>query len=167
MEKNEKIIWTNWDFNEDNWKESYEDYLECNNLTEEDCSLYDFIADEQDIWFNDERSNLNVDVEGVIIAVADFGLWNGRSRGGAIVGSNVSQILSSECDYCHWYCDRYNVRFKGAHHDGNNYYLYRVAKDRDEAQRILDAMVYDGKDEKWLMRHTKSLRPYVSKVYGW
>ena len=37
----------------------------------------------------DERQNLNKDVNGVIIAFGDLGLWNGRKQGYQILGDNM------------------------------------------------------------------------------
>lgn len=50
------------------------------------------------IYLEDERRNLDVNVDGVIIAFADLGLWNGRRKGYQIYKSNISDILYSECD---------------------------------------------------------------------
>lgn len=38
----------------------------------------------------DERQNLNKDVNGVIIAFGDLGLWNGRKQGYQILGDNIA-----------------------------------------------------------------------------
>lgn len=53
------------------------------------------------------------------------------------------------------------------HHDGMNYALYRIAKDRSEAERIADK-IYSGEiDEVGFRKRTRSLYPYVADVYGW
>jgi hypothetical protein len=96
-----------------------------------------------------------------------LGLWDGKHIGAKCVGTNVKQILYSDCEYLDWYCDRYNVRCTAIHHDGTNSYLYRVAKDREQANRLVD-MIADGEmTEEQFRKATKSLRPYVAKVYGW
>lgn len=38
------------------------------------------LAELNGIYLEDERNNLDVNVDGVIIAFADLGLWNGRRR---------------------------------------------------------------------------------------
>ena len=53
------------------------------------------------------------------------------------------------------------------HHDGTNYTLYRIAKDRDEAERIADKIYNREIDEEGFRRRTRSLYPYVAAVYGW
>lgn len=167
MSKSKRIIWDNLDVNYDDWKDDWREYLEVNGLTEEDSDLYEWVDETLSIYLDDERLNLNKKVDGVIVAFADLGMWDGRHNGARVVGTNVKDILyDRNCDYASWYCDRYNVRFDGVHHDGRNHYLYRVAKDSETAERLTNRIAYDGMTEKEFMRATKSLRPYVAKVYG-
>jgi len=157
---NHRVIWTNNDYEE--WKACM---LE-DGYTEEDCELDRYYEDcTNNLW--DERANLDVPVDGVIVAFADLGLWDGRHNGAKVVGRYVKKILSSGNDYQDWYCDRYNVRCEDIHHDGTNYYLYRVAKDEEQADRLVQAIAYEGMTEEEFRKATKSLRPYVAKVYGW
>lgn len=86
----------------------------------------------------DERQNLNKDVNGVIIAFGDLGLWNGRKQGYQILGDNIAGILQSTQYDAEWYGDGYDIRGRMSHHDGTNYVLYRVAENRDDAERIAD-----------------------------
>ena len=161
MEKNKRIIWSNYD---------YEDWKKCmmeDGFSEEECT-YERYYDDCDLFLQDERANLNVEVDGVIVAFASLGLWDGAYNGAAKFGSNVKNILvSSSCDYCTWYCDRYNVRFDGIHHDGSNHYIYRVAKNEDEASRLIHKIAYEDMTEEQFRKATRSLKPYVAKVYGW
>ena len=126
-----------------------------------------FDEDVDEFWLDDERANLNVEVDGVIVAFANLGFWNGRVNGAKIFGNNVKNILKSFNDYNEWYCDQYNVRCTSVHHDGRNKYLYRVAKNVEQAERIVDKIVSGVYDEKKFRKATRSLRPYVAKVYGW
>lgn len=84
----------------------------------------------------DERQNLNKDVNGVIIAFGDLGLWNGRKQGYQILGDNIAGILQSTQYDAEWYGDGYDIRGRMSHHDGTNYVLYRVAENRDDAEQI-------------------------------
>lgn len=84
----------------------------------------------------DERQNLNKDVNGVIIAFGDLGLWNGRKQGYQILGDNIAGILQSTQYDAEWYGDGYDIRGRMSHHDGTNYVLYRVAENRDDAEHI-------------------------------
>ena len=52
-------------------------------------------AEEVYNWLDDERCNLNKQVDGVIIVFGDLGLWNGRKQGYQILGNNIADILKS------------------------------------------------------------------------
>lgn len=118
-------------------------------------------------WLSDERCNLNIDVDGVIVAFACLGLWDGTHKGAKTIGTNVNDILHSKCDIVTWYCDPYNVKCDAIHHDGSNFILYRVAKDMQTAKRLVNEIAYGDMSEKQFRKATRSLRPYVAKVYGW
>jgi hypothetical protein len=160
INKNKRIIWSNQEFDE--WEKSM-----LADGEDEDTLTYERYYNDCEIDFGDERMNLDVDVEGVIVCFASLGLWNGRVNGAKVVGTNVRDILyDNNCDYLTWYCDKYNVRCDAVHHDGRNHYLYRVVKDRETADRIVDKIAYKDMSEEQFRRATRSLRPYVSKVYG-
>lgn len=161
------IIWSNYNVDYDRWKEDFKCWLEDMGYEEDDYDLYEWVDDCLYTYLQDERCNLNVEVDGYIVGYSGLGLWDGRHVGSGTCGSKVRDILYTNCDCAEWYCDRYNVRCNAAHHDGTNHYLYRVAKDRETAERIAKKIAFDGMTEKQFMRATKSLRPYVAKVYGW
>lgn len=118
------------------------------------------------LWLNDERLNLDKEVNGVIIAFADLGLWHGRRQGYKIIGNNIADILRSSYD-AEWFGDTYNIRGVEYHHDGTNHILYRVAKDMGTVQRITEK-IHDGTiNEAQFRRMTRSLHPYVADIYGW
>lgn len=123
-------------------------------------------AEEVYNWLDDERYNLNKQVDGVIIVFGDLGLWHGRRQGYQILGSNIADILKSSCEYAEWYGDGYNIRSRMTHHDGTNYVLYRVAKDREEAERIAEKIYNREIDEQGFRKRTRSLYPYVADVSG-
>lgn len=157
---NHRVIWTNNDY------EEWEHYAKEYNEYKEDEINYTTYADECEMNLWDERANLDVNVDGCIVALAELGLWNGKCNGGKVIGNNVSKILNSDCDYVDWYCDKYNVRCTAIHHDGTNHIVYRVAKDEDEAERLVNAVAYEGMTKEEFMKKTKSLRPYIAKEYG-
>ena len=169
INKRRRTIWSNFpsETNVEDWQADYEDWLMANDLDADKHSIYDFINDSLSLFYEDELINLDVEVDGVIIAFADLGLWYGRRDGVKIVGTNVKDILSSEYEYNDWYCDVWNVRCDVSHHDGNNHYLYRVAKDRESAERIIEKVLEGRMDEEKFRKATRSLRPYIAKVYGW
>ena len=67
-------------------------------------------AEEVYRWLDDERSNLNKEVDGIIVVFGNLGLWNGRRQGYQILGSTIADILKSQCDDAEWYGDGYNIR---------------------------------------------------------
>ena len=165
MKKN--IIWSNWELNLEDWK----DYLEEEYPNADEDKQYELMNEFNDMYLDDERINLDIQLADEIIIIADLGLWNGRHYGYKIIESgNLSDCLYSECDYVTWYCDRYNFCCDGIHHDGSNSYMYRTWKDsisETQKENFLDA-IYNGKcNSKMISRYTKSLRPYIAKIYGW
>lgn len=160
INKQRRVIWTNNDYDE--WEKAMRD----DGFDEEEIN-YDRYADHCSIFIDDERANLDVEVDGYIVAFADSGFWNGRRNGGGVIGTCVKDILYSECAYVTWYCDVHNVRCEAIHHDGTNHYLYRVAKDKETAERLAYKIAYEDMSEEQFRKATKSLRPYVAKVYGW
>lgn len=159
VNKQKRIIWSN-----NNYEEWCEDMQ--SELTEDEINPETYYG-ECEINLDDERMNLKKEVDGYIIAFANLGLWNGRVSGAKLIGTSVADILSSECDYCTWYCDPFNVKFEGVHHDGTNRALYRVARSKHHAEHLANLIAYHGMTEEAFRRATKSLRPYVAKVYGW
>ena len=159
INKQKRVIWSNEEYEE--WCDAMKEGITDEEITPE---YYYYCCNEEII---DERINLHKDVDGYIVAFASLGLWNGRTNGAKLVGTTVSDILYSDCDYVTWYCDPYNVRCSAAHHDGRNYILYRVADSKEQAERLVNKIAYEGMTEEQFRRATKSLRPYVAKVYGW
>ena len=160
INKMRRVIWSNNDYNE------WHDMMLDEGYPEEEISPeeYNYIRNDD---LECEKDNLNIDVDGYIVAFAVLGLWHGVVNGGKVVGDNVSQILSTDDNYATWYCDPYNVKCDTIHHDGSNYILYRVAKDKEQAELLKNKIAYEGMTEEQFRKATKSLRPYVAKVYGW
>ena len=168
-------IWQNFDINADDWRD---DYQECHGLSDDEMSeigdneVYQWAYYVNYSYLDDERCNLDINVGSEIIVIGDIGLWDGRVRGYKIIKSgNIRDCLyDEECDFCDWYCDGYDMRFTGAHHDGRNYYLYRKWKDGlTECQKdnFLADMYQGSATHKDILRYTRSIRPYISAVYGW
>ena len=166
-----RIIWSNMNINPDDWKEGYKEIAEENGWdedTDDENNLWNYIYGELDHYIDDERMNLDVTTDGRILVVADLGLWYGRRQGYRILDGNVKNILSADVDYVEWYSDGYNIKATAAHHDGTNYYEYRVIREDRNIQNLLDA-IYNGEEitRKKLNYYTRSLEPYVRRVYGW
>lgn len=160
IDRSHMVIWTNMDYEE--WKEAMLDEGYDEETLTEDMYHNDRM---NDLW--DERRNLDIKVDGVIVAFADLDLWDGHHNGAKSFGNYVKNILRSPYDYQDWYCDRYNVLCTDIHHDGTNHYIYRVAKNEDEAERLVEDIAYHEMTLEEFKKRTKSLRPYIAKEYGW
>ena len=159
-----RIIWTS----ETNI-EDYREFFEEQDITGEN-EQYECLDEMNRIWLENERKNLDIELEENIVILADLGLWFGRRDGYKEIGNNISGALYTNDDYITWYVDRYDMRGDGAHHDGSNHYLYRVWKNGiTDAQKenFLNKWASEKATRKDVTRYTKSLRPYIANVYGW
>lgn len=107
----------------------------------------------------------------MILVVGDLGLWNGRRMGyKEILSGNIRDCLYSNTDYSTWYVDRLgDLRCDAIHHDGTNFYLYRVYKDSASPSQIelLKEKLYRGTATRAdITRVTRRLGDDIAKVYG-
>lgn len=162
-----QIIWSSEYLFDDKAREDYKN-SQRDLLDDDDYEVSDAdCAEVIDNYLSDERMNLDKRIDGVVIAFADLGLWNGRRQGYKILGHNGNGIFNVSEDDNEWYGDGFNIRGRLSHHDGTHYVLYRVVKDMEEAERIGE-MIYNREiDEAGFRKKTRSLYPYVAKVYGW
>ena len=163
-----RIIWSNRDIDYDQWKEDliqYNKEMGYNNPEDVHAKdVFHFVDESLSNYLDDERMNLNVETEGRIIAIADVGLWNGRVQGYRILGKNVNEIFQIHEDYNEYYSDGHNIKATCIHHDGTNYIEYRVIREDKNIDNLFDGTEIT---RKRLNYYTKSLLPYVKKVYGW
>lgn len=166
------VIWSNIDINPDDWRDGYKEIAEENEWdedTDDENNLWSYINETLEQYFGDEQMNLDKEVDGRILVIADLGLWHGRVSGYKILDRTVSSILSmGGCDYAEFYDDGYNIRATAHHHDGTNRYEYRIIREDRDIDRLLTA-IYNGEQitRKKLNYYTRSLRPAVASVYGW
>lgn len=162
------IIWSNINLNFDNWKDDLEEQYPEASKDELILKMYEINND----YLDDERTNLNIQLSGSIIAIADIGLWNGRFSGYKMINSgNIKDCLQSDCDMNEWYIDKLgDLRCKAIHHDGTNYYLYRTFKDDVTENQIenLQVKIIEGAAvRRDITRLTKRLGDDIGAVYGW
>ena len=174
---NKHIIWSNMNLDIEDRRDGYLEELEMNNkhLPDEnedyDNELMDWMYETNNMYLDDERSNLNKKVDGRILIIGDIGKWNGRVDGYKILGNNINEIFNINdrgFDYAEFYGDGYDIRATECHHDGTNYYLYRVIREDRNIDNLLDA-IYNGEEitSSKLNYYTKSLYKDVANVYGW
>lgn len=160
------VIWSNRNLDINDWKDFLEE--EYPEVTDE-YEQYELISEMNMEYLRDERCNLSEKVDGRILVIADLGLWDGRRQGYKILDNTISDILYDEDgEYLEWYGDGYNIKATVSHHDGTNFYEYRVIREDRNIENLLDA-IYNGEEinRKKLNYYTKSLYPYIAKIYGW
>lgn len=167
-------IWQNYDLDLEDWKEGLLENREINGLPTDidDDTLREEMYELNANYLDDECMNLNIYTQGRIICIADIGLWNGRKTGYKFYGHNIGKCLEffKDCDYADFYVDRYDFRCKQTHHDATTYAVFRELKPNlssDQENNFL-WMIYNGTvTKKDITRYTRSLAPYIKKVYGW
>ena len=115
------IIWSDMNLNPDDWRDSYKDFLEINEIDgnpNDEHGLYEYMVETNGEYLSDERENLNVQLAQPIIVIGDIGRWNGRVMGYKMIDSgNIKDCLYSDTDMTEWYVDRYgDLRADAVHH---------------------------------------------------
>ena len=75
------VIWSNIDINPDDWRDGYKEIAEENEWdedTDDENNLWSYINETLEQYFGDEQMNLDKEVDGRILVIADLGLWHGR-----------------------------------------------------------------------------------------
>ena len=157
-----KIIWTN-----DVCLEDYEDYFKEEGIMDEEEKMKKmYFLNELD--FEAEMVNLDVKLPGKILVIASLGLWNGRRSGYKIMGNNLNEILTASIgDLYEVYFDGYNIKAKDTHHDGTNYYEFRLIRNDRNIDILLEKIYDDDFSRQDINNYTRSLAPYIREVYGW
>ena len=174
------IIWSNENLDTEDWKESFKEFIEMNNLDidpNDEEKLHKYMVETNDEYLSDERINLNINVPGTdtILVIADLGFWDGRcSAYREIHADKISDclyIMDRDTDYATWYLDnRGDFCCDQIHHDGTNHLCYRAYKpNMTEAQKEnLKAKLYIGTATRAdITRVTQRLGDEIAKVYGW
>ena len=77
-------IWSNYDLNLEDWIDGIKERLDECGVDYSDWDenkFYEEMVELNDLYFEDEKCNLNIPTEGRIVCIADVGLWNGRRMG--------------------------------------------------------------------------------------
>jgi hypothetical protein len=155
--------------NIDDWRDGYAEFCEINETkpgTEYD--LYNWMEDTNAEYLNDERANLNVNIDGDILIFGDLGLWNGRAPAYSITRANLNAIFDVCADIIEYYGDGREIRATGCHHDGRNYYQFRAIRPGRDINKLLDAFITgEYISPQKLNYYTRSIYNDVAHVYGW
>lgn len=167
-------IW-NSEINLEDWEGFVEEDQELNPFLYQDrdqeTAIWERISEVNSEYLEDERMNLDIQLEHPILLIADLGTWQGRVPGYKIISSgNIRDILysnTSGTSEMKWYCDGRNIRCEEMHHDGVNHYLYREIRNPENIHRLLD-MIYNGEEVSSgkLYYYTRSIAEDVGRVYG-
>ena len=163
-----RVIWSS-DINIDDWKD-YREELEAEGVHLDDDQFYDEVVKLNSEYLNDERANLSKELNHAIICIANLGLWDGRRSAYKLLSERISDCLYSDVDSNTWYIDG-NGDFccRAAHHDGVNYYRYRVFKDgitENQVDNFCDKIFYGTVTSKDVSRYTRRIGPEIAKIYG-
>ena len=125
-------IWDE-DFNLEDWEDYFTEIYDEEELEDMDDEVKWEIVNEMNYnYLEDERANLSsIKLEGRIIALADLGLWNGRRSGYQVMGYNLADCLYSftnSMSYMKFFVEDGEFRAREIHHDGTNYYTFRMLK---------------------------------------
>ena len=167
MKEDRHIIWSNYDLDDEDWRDDLE--AEYPELTEDQriALMYEINGD----YLDDERVNLNIQLSQPILVIGDLGLWYGRRSGyKEIESGNIRDCLYADTDYSTWYVDRLgDLRCDAIHHDGTDHYLYRAYKDgvRESQIELLKDKLYRGIATRAdVTRITRRLGDDIARVYG-
>lgn len=168
MKDGDHLIWSNYHLDLDDWRADL--LTEHPDASESD--LYQMMYDQNDSYLDDERVNLNIQLDGPILVIGDIERWNGRASGyREIQSGNIRDCLYADTDYSTWFVDRKgDLRCDAIHHDGRNHYLYRAYKPGVTEAQIerLKEKIYDGVATRAdIARVTQRLGDEIGKVYGW
>ena len=161
------LIWSNYSLDYEDWREDLEaEYPELSEQEREE-KMYERNSE----YLDDERMNLDIQLDKPILVIVDLGLWNGRYSGyKEIKSGNIKDCLYSDTDMIEWYVDKYgDLRADAVHHDGTNHYLYRVFKDTASPEQMerLQEKIYFGKATRAdITKVTKRLGDEIAAVYG-
>ena len=169
----EHTIWSNeYDVIESLEKEIMNDPEEFGVRYKDGDDLWATACEINDEYLGDEKANLNIDVGEEIIVIGDLGLWFGRRAGYRRTNkTNIADLLVPEEDYTRFFVDRYgNMRATICHHDGVNYYLYRMWKpgvSEEQKENFLDKVAKGKATSKDITKYTQRIGDRIAEVYGW
>lgn len=131
----------------------------------------ELICNHDIVAFSETKHKLDMDLQGKVIAIAKLSSQNNSKQGYILLSDELNSIFDIKEYYNEWYSDGKNVLSLQIHSSGRNQIMFRELRtDRDEVsiQRFLMSL-YDGEEitPQKLSSYTRSLHPYVAKIYGW
>lgn len=132
---------------------------------------YELWLDDNELNFENCKNDLDCNVSGNIVVIANIGRWNGRFAGYKELHSdNLKDCLTAEGDYITWYVDKKgDFRCEDTHHDSTNYYLYRSFKpnlSEERQQKFLEKIYYGEVTQEDIAKCTNRVGNKIAKIYG-
>lgn len=175
MEKKEHVLWDYWfDCDDDFIKNVIESDAECNEYDANeltDNQKMEIVYEYLNMYLEDQRINLNIEVPNGIIEIGSLGLWHGRVSGyGNEELSYISDCfnMSNGCTYSVDEDD--DLVLRQSHHDGVNYFTFREWKEwvEDDDKDEFKNLIYENKADKEIIdKYTLPLGLRIKEVYGW
>lgn len=173
-----KIIWTDADVvNEETIKQFMMDHLGDEQVyTDESVTMA--LYDENSIWRDAEKMNLDTGEPFDAVIIEEMHLWNGIRYNARIVKDVTPAVIFAtgrEYDETVMFAENGDIQMHTSHHDGTNEFLFRkvpASTDRDKLEQIIKAYMAGPKPQNAttftnLMAATESMYPDVAKIYGW
>lgn len=161
MEKKIKNIFLDTDgIGFEKFKEDYLKYNELKSKTEfeREQELWDIYGFHTRLDISETKAWLHQKTDYPILGFADLGFWNGRTKGCAEYGDNLADIIDlRHCDRGIFYYDRYNVKADLIHHDGTHHLTFRMAKNDNVANKIMELAERGKLTYEYFMKNTISL----------
>lgn len=155
------------------WKEEAREFLLESNDFVTDVEVTELVEDENYSCLEDARTDFrNISLPEQILCTGNLGLWHGRVPGYAEIAALddclVPRVNSS---FCRWFVDDFgNFRAEESHHDGTNFYLYRMWKpgiSKAKKEALLNK-IYNGQAERAdVLKCTVRLGDFIGHLYGW
>lgn len=174
---NPHIVWSNYNLNLEDWIDGIKENLDINGIDHSNWSesmFYQEMVNLNDMYFEDEKCNLDISTEGRIIEIADVGLWDGRRMGYNLLDEhNIKACLNfkRDCEYAEWWVDEADdLRSKQTHHDSCHKILYREIRPNMSSDQIDNFCwkLYRGEaTSKDVTKYTRAIGKQVRNVYGW
>lgn len=157
----------------ESWKEDIKEWLEYSTDEEyDDYYLDQKVEEDNDSYKEDTMYQLDdIKLPNDILCVADFGLWYGH-RTGVKTFDTFSDIFTVGYDFGMTYENYYvddcgNLKAEICHHDGRNYYTFRVFKPGVDADGLVDKYECGIINTDTLLRNTIRLGDFLQDYYGW
>ena len=148
----------------------YNEHKKEDDITDDD--IYEQFLLDDELWADDlsfDLKEIDKNIDGTIIAIADLGLWDGRRMAYKEI-KNLPDICSVFEDINTLEIDRYNnLTLAAAHHDGTNYITFREIKPELsdwQVNQFEDKIYYGKATKKDITRYTRSIGKAFREYYG-